>query len=183
MHLRYARQPNQALHVLGPHAAACHDADAAARLSDQRCDGIAALCVSIIVSMICFCSSTRIASLPFTGSMPQSLRPKGCSHSAAALLRSYLQDSHIELIWPKRLGDTEKESTSPHLQGCLGPARGQDSGHATGDERFQAISLTPDHIKGSVECEIQALQGVASKLFRYALNGTQLHPSLRLLLR
>ena len=106
MHLRYARQPDQALHVLGPHAAARHDADAPARLPDQRCNGVAALCIRIIVSMICFCSSIGIASLPFTGSMPRSLTPKGCSHSAAVLLRLWIRDSHTEHIRPKRLGDT-----------------------------------------------------------------------------
>lgn len=78
MHLRYARQPDQALHVLGPHAAARHDADAPARLPDQRCNGVAALCIRTIFSKSCFCSSIGTASLPFTGSMPRSLRPEGC---------------------------------------------------------------------------------------------------------
>lgn len=73
--------------------------------------------------------------------------------------------------------------SSPYLEGCLGPARGQDSGHATGNERFQGLSLTPDHIKGSVECKVQALQGYPACPLRYVSSGTRLHPSLRLLRR
>ena len=43
VHLRHPCEPGQALHVLGPHPAASHDADAPLRLPHQRCNGRASL--------------------------------------------------------------------------------------------------------------------------------------------
>ena len=51
MHLCDACEPDQALHILGPHAPSSHDADAPARLPHQRCNGCASLPDSTAVSM------------------------------------------------------------------------------------------------------------------------------------
>lgn len=62
MHLRNACEPDQAFHILGPHAPASHDTDAPARLPHQRCNGCASLPGSTAVRMSatveCYTSST-----------------------------------------------------------------------------------------------------------------------------
>ena len=44
-----------------------------------------------------------------------------------------------------------------HLESCVGAAGCQHSGNAAGDERIQGLPLVAHHVKGPVECKVQAL--------------------------